>query len=245
MGAPPPDAPRPPTGGLGVTASSSSRPTADTLFLAAVPVKHRKIRNLCKDPRDRVALHRAVMSLFPSNLPGPDRQRRSAGNILFRLETPPTGTPRLLIQSTIAPIQDIGTSTRDRASDGGISVRDLTPLMTAITQGMHVQFRIVLNPVKAAGKDRRWKRTPIINTPDVPDAITRFGVEQLRRAGLKRVTLTQLPRTELVRAKNVLWTAQYDGHALVANTDMLLATIKSGIGRSKAYGCGLLSIAIV
>jgi len=228
-----------------VTASSSSQPTADTLFLAAIPVEHWKIRKLCRDPRDRVALHRAVMSLFPANLPGPDHQRRSAGNILFRLDTTPSGTQRLLIQSTIEPVHDIGTSTHDSASDSGISVRDLTPLINALTKGRHVQFRVVLNPVKAAGKDRRWKRTPIINTPDVPDAITRFGVEQLRRAGLERVTLTHLPRTELVRAKNVLWTAQYDGHALVANPDMLLASIKSGIGRSKAYGCGLLSIAIV
>lgn len=217
-----------------MTASTLSQPTVNTLILTAVPVTHPTIRRTCKDPRDRLALHRAVMSLFPSALPGAADQRRYASNILFRLDTPPTGTPRLLIQST-TPL----------THTAGLSTRDLTPLMTALTTGRHIRFRIVLNPVRAAGKDQRWKRTPIVNTFEDPDAITQFGLDQLARAGLTSITLTDLPRTDLVRAKTVLWTAQYDGHALVADPDLLQVAIRIGIGRSKAYGCGLLSIAIV
>jgi len=228
-----------------MTASTLSQPTVDKLFLAAVPVKHQVIRKVCKDPRDRVALHCAVMNLFPRDLPGPADQRRHTSNILFRLDNPPTGTPRLLVQATIEPTRDIETSTRGLISDTEISTRDLTPLMAALTQGSHIQFRVVLNPVKAAGKDRRWKRTPIVNTPNDPDAIIRFGLAHLTRAGLESITLTDLPRTDLVRAKTALWTAQYDGHAFVANPDWLRDAIRTGIGRSKAYGCGLLSIAIV
>jgi len=217
-----------------MTASTLSQPTVDKLFLTAVPVTHPAIRRICKDPRDRVALHRAVMNLFPRDLPGPADQRRHTSNILFRLDNPPTGTPRLLVQATI-PL----TGTTE------LPTRDLMPLMSALTTGSHIQFRVVLNPVKAAGKDQRWKRTPIVNTLDDPDAITQFGLDQLTRAGLESITLTDLPRTDLVRAKTALWTAQYDGHAFVANPDWLRDAIRTGIGRSKAYGCGLLSIAIV
>lgn len=217
-----------------MTASTHSQPTVSTLFLAAVPVTHPAIRSTCKDPRDRTALHHAVMSLFPRDLPGPPDQRRHISNILFRLDTPPTGMPRLLVQATI-PLA--------RASE--LPTRDLTPLMAALTTGSHIRFWVVLNPVKAAGKDRRWKRTPIVNTLDDPDAITQFGLDQLARSGLTSITLTDLPRTDLVRAKTALWTAQYDGHALVADPDQLRGAIRAGIGRSKAYGCGLLSIAIV
>lgn len=217
-----------------MTASTLSQPALNTLTLTAIPVTHSAIRRTCKDPRDRVALHRAVMSLFPRDLPGPADQRRHTSNILFRLDTPPTGTPRLLVQATIAL-----TDTTE------LPTRDLTPLMAALTPGSHIRFRVVLNPVKAAGKDQRWKRTPIVNTLDDPDSITQFGLEQLARAGLTSVTLTDLPRTDLVHAKTALWTAQYDGHALVANPDQLQGAIRAGIGRSKAYGCGLLSIAIV
>ena len=217
-----------------MTTSTLTQPTVNTLSLTAVPITHPTIRRTYKDPRDRVALHHAVMSLFPRDLPGPTNQRRRASNILFRLDTPPADTPRLLVQSTI-PL----------AGTTELPTRDLTPLMAALTTGSHIRFRVVLNPVKATGKDRRWKRTPIVNTLDDPDAITRFGLIQLARAGLTSITLTDLPRTDLVRAKTPLWTAQYDGHALVADPDQLQGAIRAGIGRSKAYGCGLLSIAIV
>lgn len=217
-----------------MTASTLSQPTVNTLSLTAIPVTHPAIHRTFKDPRDRVALHHAVMSLFDRDLPGPPDQRRHTSNILFRLDTPPNGTPRLLVQATI-----LLTGTTE------LPTRDLTPLMAALTAGIHIRFRVVLNPVKAAGKDQRWKRIPIVNTLDDPGAITRFGLDQLARAGLTSITLTDLPRTDLVRAKTPLWTAQYDGHALVANPDQLQGAIRAGIGRSKAYGCGLLSIAIV
>lgn len=216
------------------TSTLLTQPTVNTLSLTAIPVTHPMIRRAYKDPRDRVALHHFVMSLFPRDLPGPDDQQCRTSNILFRLDTPPTGTPRLLVQATI-PLRGAM----------GLPTRDLTPLMAALTTGSHIRFRVVLNPVKAAGKDQRWKRTPIVNTPEDPDAITQFGLNQITRSGLTSVTLTDLPRTDLVRSKAALWTAQYDGHALVANPDQLQVAIRSGIGRSKAYGCGLLSIAIV
>lgn len=217
-----------------MTAPTLSQPTMSTLTLTAVPVTHPTIRRTGKDPRDRLALHHAVMSLFPAALPGPADQRRYTGNILFRLDTPPTGTPRLLIQAT-TPLIDTAR----------LPTRELTPLVAALSIGSHIRFRIVLNAVKAAGKDQRWKRTPILNTLEDPEAIIQFGLDQLARAGLTSITLTDLPRTDLVRAKTVLWTAQYDGHALVADPDLLQIAIKTGIGRSKAYGCGLLTIAIV
>lgn len=217
-----------------MTALALRQSTMNTLTLTAVPVTHPTIRQAGKDPRNRVALHRAVMSLFPGTLAGPADQRRSTGNILFRLDTPPTGTPRLLVQAT-TPLSETTE----------LPTRDLTPLMAALTRSRHIRFRVVLNPVKAAGKDQRWRRTPIVDTLEEPDAIIQFGLDQLARAGLRNVTLTDRPRTDLVRAKSVLWTAQYDGYALVADPDQLQTAIRTGVGRSKAYGCGLLSVAIV
>jgi CRISPR system Cascade subunit CasE len=44
-------------------------------------------------------------------------------------------------------------------------------------------------------------------------------------------------------AKTALWTAQYDGHALITDPNTTKHALLNGIGRSKAYGCGLLSLA--
>lgn len=208
-------------------------PVSGELTLTAVPVIHPAIRVKMRNPADRQAVHKAVMSLFPHNLPGPEKTRRHTSNILFRLDQPAQTTARLLIQAA-SPL-------RTDLPGPPLTSRSLRPFLDALNTGTHVQFRAVLNAVKVAGKREGRAVTPVTGT----DNLAAYGLDRLTRAGFASVTLTTVPTVTLLHAHGTLATAQYDGRALIADPDHVKAAIADGIGRGKSYGCGLLSLAIV
>jgi CRISPR system Cascade subunit CasE len=194
--------------------------------LTLVSLTHASIRREMRNPDRRDHVHRAVMSLFPADLPGRPGVRRATSNILFRLDHPAEQDPRLLVQA----------STPLRPGLEDLPQRSLGPLVSRLEQGLHVQYRVVLNAVTATGR----KRAPVTEQDD----LLMFGLARLARAGLASLTPTDLPRTQLVHAGAPLWIAQFDGHALVDDPDRVRTAVTHGIGRAKAYGCGLLSIAL-
>src|ERR1035437_6615333 len=84
---------------------------------------------------DQRALHRAVMALFPTSLPGAEQERRATSKILFRVDESATGRV-LLIQSLVAPTH-APPATRIKAVHCG----------TAMTTGTPVRFRVAVNAV--------------------------------------------------------------------------------------------------
>ncbi|MFG2276824.1 type I-E CRISPR-associated protein Cas6/Cse3/CasE [Streptomyces chartreusis] len=199
------------------------------------------------------SLHKTVMLLAPEGLG--DTPRQKAG-ILFRLEhathtTPPT----LLVQSQMPP--DL---TRLPAAYGTAETRDLTPLLAALTTGRRVRYRITANPsIRRTVKDGTDPFFPGVKPrhTDVPlhgDDALAWWQRKATRAGLDlhSAALTPLPRSRHPIRKEHddrpsgefrYALRRFDGEATITDPDQLRNAVLAGIGRGKAYGAGMLSLA--
>ncbi|WP_329453210.1 type I-E CRISPR-associated protein Cas6/Cse3/CasE (plasmid) [Streptomyces sp. NBC_01724] len=212
------------------------------------------LTRLVPDPRSRearrdlsgaVGMHRRLMTLFPSDA-GPDPRARFG--VLFRVEDTPTG-PHVLIQSLHEP--DL---TQLPDGYGTTLARPLDALLDAIRPGLTVRYRCVANAIRKPGATTR----ALYNLPSVvPLSGTpadEWWFRQADAAGLKSLTLNSHPLdaaqgqrrgSDAAEAPQRIRHArtQFDGTAAIIDPDLLRTKITEGIGRGKAYGCGLLSIA--
>ncbi|MEU6402597.1 type I-E CRISPR-associated protein Cas6/Cse3/CasE [Streptomyces sp. NPDC046985] len=188
-------------------------------------------------------LHRRLMSLFPDQA-GPDPRARFG--VLFRLEDTPAG-PHLLLQSTHQP--DLA---RLPADYGSILSRPLDDLLDALKPGLTIRYRCAASPVRKPGATTRALYDLPAVVPLTGALADEWWTRQADGAGLRPLTLHSLPldaarstcpnasgTTAGIRHARV----RFDGTATITDTDLLRRKITDGIGRGKAYGCGLLSIA--
>ncbi|MFF5719368.1 type I-E CRISPR-associated protein Cas6/Cse3/CasE [Streptomyces buecherae] len=199
----------------------------------------------------KTSLHRRVMSLFPD---GASDQARTHFGVLFRIEDTARG-PHLLIQSNQAP--DPG-----RLPDGygALTTRPLDDLLKALAPGRTLRYRCTASPIRKPGATTR----SLYNLPAVVPlngaAADEWWQRQADKAGLKILSLrsqpvesvhdrqysaTAVPGNKHRRAGNHVHhhRVRFDGTATIIDPDLLHQAIRDGIGRGKAYGCGLLSIA--
>jgi len=116
----------------------------------------------------------------------------------------------------------------------------LGPLLASLEVDQLIRFRVVLNAVRSQTTTK--KRVAVTD----PDDLVLWGMQRLEAAGLSRIELSDQPTTSLAfTGKGPVWAAQYDGYASVGNSETLADAVRQGIGRAKAYGCGLLSLAPV
>ncbi|MGW7719193.1 type I-E CRISPR-associated protein Cas5/CasD [Streptomyces chartreusis] len=248
----PPSTPWPTTSSR--TPPMSTPPAADletaTLIRIRLNLSNFDIRRNMHRPG---SLHKTVMLLAPEGLG--DNPRQKAG-LLFRLEhATHTLPPTLLAQTRLPP--DLA---RMPATYGQPETRDLTPLLAALTAGRRVRYRITANPSTryTIKKDAdpffpiakpRHKDVPL----DGDDALawwqrkaTRAGLD-LHSAALTPMARSQHPitRERTDRPPDVFRYAltRFDGEATITDPDHLRHAVLTGIGRGKAYGAGLLSLA--
>lgn len=215
-----------------MTTAVLTEPAATQLpapVLTLVPLEHPSLRAAMRRPGDEQVLHRAVMSLFPDGLPGRTDGPRAAGGILHRLDIAPAGPARLLVQHACALRGGLDTDpTLQHVALGG--------LLNRLRPGTGCRFRVVLNAVRC--QTGTGKRVAVTD----PDELVGWGLQRLAGCGLTHVELADAPATALTRGRSPLWTARFDGHAQVADPDAAAQAVRDGIGRAKAYGCGLLSL---
>ena len=180
-------------------------------------------------------LHRAVMSLF-DELPG--TPRHGAG-ILFRRELIPGMPPSLLVRSSVAPT-NITEHTRVREI--------INPSPGAATP---VAFRIAVNGIHRVGSGG-VRPVAFDDTDAEGDEPTMTPWLQGRLQGaLSDVTCLNHTRevlgaTRPGRGRNgtdrVIQIDTVDGVATVAGPARLVELMRTGVGRAKSYGCGLLTV---
>ncbi|AJE40085.1 type I-E CRISPR-associated protein Cas6/Cse3/CasE [Streptomyces nodosus] len=207
-------------------------------------VPHPASRDARRDLADAVALHRRLMSLFPD---GAGDDPRATLGVLHRTDDAPTG-PSVLLQSRHQP--DLG---RLPEHYGQAVTRTLDPLLSALRSGAHINFRCTASPVRKPGATTR----ALYNLPAVVPLhgahAEQWWLRQADTAGLKVLTLHAQPLDSAtgVRGKRGSGDQQrvrhartrFDGTAVIIDSDLLRTKIAEGIGRGKAYGCGLLTIA--
>lgn len=189
--------------------------------------------------------HRDVMSLFGS-LPGVPR--KDAG-ILFRLERLPGREPTYLVRSRV-PVVHPTSKTKSR-----IEMNDVPAV------GSNIAFRVSVNAVQ---RPKSGKTRPV--APDcgqvgdgvrdthgadkpAPPTVTPWLMERFRGAVSELTVLNHIRevlgatrRGAKPNASKVIQVDIIDGVAKVADSEVLARLLAEGVGRERAYGCGLLTI---
>ncbi|GGO81320.1 type I-E CRISPR-associated protein Cas6/Cse3/CasE [Nonomuraea cavernae] len=188
-----------------------------------------------RDLRDAEALHKRVMSLVPDGL---GEQARAKAGVLYRYDETGAVGPHLLVQSGL-PID----AARLPQQYGSLAVRDLTLLLDLLHSDLAVRYRIVGNTTKRLGRtsERAGKLLALRGAE-----ADQWWHARAEANGLILRTLTSTPLPD-VRGKGpgaVRHAAtRFDGLAVVKDPDLVRQAVLNGIGRGKAYGCGLLSLA--
>ncbi|WP_405675789.1 type I-E CRISPR-associated protein Cas6/Cse3/CasE [Streptomyces sp. NBC_01511] len=203
-------------------------------------------RTVQRDLRSLSDLHRTVMRLVPDGLG--DSPRSRAG-VLFRLEADGTGSPVVLVQTALRPATDRLPDNYARAQ-----VRSMEALLAALRAGLPVRYRLAGNAVRRCGpnsKAGRWKQALPLHGPEADQ----WWQDRAQAAGLDLRTLTSRSadtattwhepptNTAATRLRVDRAVTLFEGTATVNDPVALRSALLNGIGRSKSYGCGLLSIA--
>lgn len=189
--------------------------------------------------------HAAVLAGFPSH------DRASDGRVLWRVDD--TGKALLLYIVSPAPpdlthlVEQIGWPTRPTWDS-----RDYAPLLNSLTPGQRWGFRLTANPthigrVSPSGVKRRFGHVTL-------DQQCRWLTERADRLGI-RIAANSIGADDLVLSNRIMHrfqrqgstvtlnAATFDGTLEVVEPNALRAALIGGIGRAKAYGCGLMTLA--
>ncbi|MFJ6452273.1 type I-E CRISPR-associated protein Cas6/Cse3/CasE [Streptomyces hydrogenans] len=225
--------------------------TPATAYLTRIQINPRN-HDAARDLTDIQNLHRRAMSLIPDQL-GSTETRQAAG-LLYRLERTPRAHT-LLLQSHAPLDLDALPVGYALATDD----RDLTRLLHWLTPGRAIRYRIDAQPHRslprptndrdAEGRRKRGTKIHIFG-----DDATAWWHRKATQAGLTTndVLTTQQPditgwkddpRETGKRIRIHGKRTRFEGTATITDPDALRTAILHGVGRNRAYGAGLLSIA--
>lgn len=161
--------------------------------------------------------HRLVMAGFPeTDAPSP----RATWQILYRAEG-----DRLLVQSAIAP-----NWSNSLPPSVPVATKNIEPRYEA---GCRYRFRLAFNSVaRCDGADKFISPNDWFARRDLGGDIS-YGAP----------TVETVADVSSTGHRVVLRRATVDGTILVTDVDRLTHVVCEGIGRGRAYGCGLLSVA--
>ena len=187
-----------------------------------------------RDLADVQQMHRSVMALFPDVEPTTAREEMG---VLYRSE-PTAIESRIIVQSSAKP----------EASSQGyrvVGTRQLDDLIDALQAGSVVRYRLLANATQStAVLGRRGKVRALTG-----DAALQWWEQRSAQVGLVLPSEPTWSSQKLSGKRGggviQIGATRFDGFAEVEDADLLRAAVRKGIGRGKAYGCGLLSVAAV
>jgi CRISPR system Cascade subunit CasE len=195
-------------------------------------------------------MHAAVLSSFP---PGSVAES-PAGRVLWRVDTSEADkTVTLYVSSPTRPdLTAIVEQAGWPATDHGWRTASATGLLDGLAAGQRWGFRLTANPVHSlAVPGERGKRhghvTVAYQQQWLLDRVAGWGfaVDDAALAVHSRRQLSFSRRSDGTDRTVTVTMATYDGILTVTDPTLLRRTLCHGIGRAKAYGCGLLTLAPV
>lgn len=225
-------------------------------------------RRLLSSPQ---ALHAAVLASFPEPPAGDDPDGGGGGGrprVLWRIDRSVRGEMFLHIVSPADPdlthlVDQAGWPRQSRSGSPGWQTRPYTPFLSRLTRGDSWAFRLTANPVHSI---RRKPGEPTKRTAHLtPRHQLRWLLQRQELCGF-RLAPSQRPQTERLEEryevvvhhrrdlsfhkprdcgdthKVTLVTATYDGHLEITDPEALRHTLTRGLGKAKAYGCGLMTL---
>lgn len=167
--------------------------------------------------------HRAVMRLFPKVLAGPSGERRATAGILYRLDDL-DGARTVLVQSDVPP----------ELLPAQARTMTVPEQAWSLPSGARVQFRVAVNPERRRDRDRGY----LIPPDEVPawlEQRTQDTLEDLE------VLVSVRRMTRAGRRRRVLTVETIDAVATVKDGAAFEHLRRSGVGRAKSFGAGLLT----
>ncbi|MFE6160021.1 type I-E CRISPR-associated protein Cas6/Cse3/CasE [Streptomyces sp. NPDC056486] len=191
-----------------------------------------------------IRLHQRMLQMFPDGVEG---SARAAFGVLFRADETPGG-PQILLQSQMAP-----DPSRLPDAYGNVETCSLDSLLSNLHKGIIANYRCVANPVRKPRATSReaYKLPPVVALSG--NAAVEWWERQSTTAGLEPLHINAHPLATIrghrglngraAKQRIQISRTQFDGTARVLDADLLREKIAAGIGRGKAYGCGLLTLA--
>lgn len=177
--------------------------------------------------------NRLVMGLFGRKQ---GKSLRSQLKILYRLEE---DSQRFLIQSLAPPRLDVP----------GMEVKEVD--ITAPPVGTEVEFRFAINPVRRLTNQNTGKITQR-QCSDTPRSGDGFDSEAMDFAREKLSQFFTSESIEIdyryrrqVQGTILTWLDTVEGLAVVSDPEALHRALIEGVGRSKSFGSGLLTIDVI
>lgn len=239
------------------TAPVSAAPVIEQAWLTRLLLNPGN-RQVQYDISNATDLHRRIMKLVPDGL---GHSPRAHAGVLFRLDTDAAGAPVVLVQTRLAP-----DTSRLPAGYAQAQTRDMRPMLTALHPGLSVRYRFLGNAIRRCGRNStagKWKQAITLHGEEADHwwasraATAGLDLHAVLSAPADTLTAWHRPKDQQdnpgshMPAKNrkepdvrVTHTATlFQGTATVRDPDALRGALLHGIGRSKSYGCGLLSLA--
>lgn len=213
-------------------------------------------REFRRDHADIRQMHRTVMSGYP-DVPN-DTPARQSQAVLWRLDRKRGGF--------VQYVQSLGKPDWSRLPGDYLTepaqVRSLQPVLDAIGPGRRLAFLLVANPVRSVARplDRpqvgMWTRGVKVALRD-PQEQLEWLIRKGERHGFV-IPATSRGRPHAVpspcrtltgqkrageRGPLTIESVRFEGHLIVTDAATFMDVLRTGIGRGKAYGCGLMSLA--
>ncbi len=217
------------------------------MYLSRIEVNPRR-RETVRALTSPQILHAALEAGFPS---GTKDEHAGVRNLLWRTDRL-KGSLYILVQSVRRPdfthvIEQFGWP----ASGQTWETREYGAFLEKLEQGQKWRFRLSANPVHSVnGAKENGKRGEVKAHVTVEQqrkwlldksAALGFSVEKEEMDVVHRETV-RFRRTPQAKSWVVLSRATFEGVLTIADAAVLTEAMKNGIGRAKAYGCGLLTL---
>lgn len=184
---------------------------------------------------DAYSLHRVVYSLYQDVRPEPEKQASTASGILYADQGGYFNERRVLLLANRQPADCI---------DGQYGQVESRPLPSEFLDHAHYRFKVIVNPTRRDNVSR--KLVPL----KTREAIGQWFVDRARQNWGLEVSPEhlQVDRVEVLRFNDkanhpvTIGQAHIQGQFRVTDRGQFRTSFTQGIGRARAFGCGLLQI---
>lgn len=202
----------------------------------------RGTRHLLSSPQ---RMHAAVMTSFP---PGSALESES-GRVLWRVDVDPRAHTSLYVSSPAQPdLTAVVEQAGWPASESTWQTAPLGQLLDGLAVGQQWRFRLTANPVhNKAVPGERGKRLGHVTVSQqeqwLSDRSSGWGFTTISATVSSRQQLSFARRTDGTERTVTVSVATFDGVLEVTEVELLKHSLGHGLGRAKAYGCGLMTLA--